>query len=235
MRRRLTDTFFCDFCMADGFDANDVGIVDASYRYAEFKNDVEEALVAKFGRRAVRRGNKAFDVHENTYRVDADVVACFEHRRYTRRVYDGRYLHLSGAQFLPDRGGSVINWPHQHYENGVEKNRATGNRFKYMTRVVKRLRDEMTDASIEAADGTPSHLIECLVWNVPNEGFGHREYGADVRYVLAHTFNGTMSDDACREWGEVSELKYLFRPSQPWTREQAHAFLDAAWDYVGFE
>jgi len=44
-----------------------------------------------------------------------------------------------------------------------------------------------------------------------------------------------MQYDKCSEWGEVSELKYLFRSPQKWTREQAHKFIDAAWDYIGFE
>ena len=51
------------------------------YSYADFKNDVEAALKSYFGAGSVTRGNKAFDVHANTYRVDADVVPCLEHRR----------------------------------------------------------------------------------------------------------------------------------------------------------
>ncbi len=68
-----------------------------------------------------------------------------------------------------------------------------------------------------------------------NEGLNHDTYTADVRSALAHLFNNTRNDDGCKEWGEINELKYLFRTSQPWTREQAHKFLSAAWDYIGFE
>jgi len=231
---RCMDVCFTDFSMADGFTEQDVGLVDASYTYPQFKSDVEGALVARFGLAAVKRGNKAFDVHETTARVDADVVPCFEHRRYTRRDASGRYLYESGTEFRPDNGGRIVNWPQQHYANGVEKNNATRGRFKRIVRVLKRLRNEMADHDVAAAKPIASYLIECLVWNVPNEGFGHERYTDDVRFVLARTFNNTISDDPCREWGEVNELKYLFRPSQPWTREQAHAFLSAAWDYVGF-
>jgi hypothetical protein len=232
---RCSDVIFTDFSIANGFNIEDVGLVDADYTYSQFKNEVEQALVAKFGNQAVTRGNKAIDVHENSYRVDADVVACFEHRLYTYRGTNGRYNYLSGNEFRPDKGGRIINWPHQNYENGVEKNKATGNRFKYITRVLKRLRNEMVENNIAAAKLISSYLIECLVWNVPNKGFGHEEYISDVRYVLAHTFNETQNDDKCHEWGEVNEIKYLFRQSQPWTLEQAHAFLSSAWNYIGFE
>ena len=232
---RCLDVFFYDFSMADGITKDDADISDASYTYAQFKNDVGQALAAKFGERGVTRGNKAFDVHENSYRVDADVVPCFEHRRYTHKDANGKCVHISGTEFRPDDGGRVINWPEQQYENGVWKNGKTGNRFKFITRALKRLRNEMAEESVSQADPVASFLIESLVWNVPNEGFGHEAYTNDVRSALAHTFNNTIQDEDCKDWGEVSDLKYLFRGVQPWTREQAHVFLGAAWDYVGFE
>ena len=84
------------------------------------------ALVRQFGKKAVHRGNKAFDIHENSYRVDADVVPLFIHRRYTT---DGWYQ--CGVQLQPDKGGRIVtmgapaddaHWPKQQYENGVDKN-----------------------------------------------------------------------------------------------------------------
>jgi len=101
------DSFLMD--LPEGYTRESFGIAPATYTYAAFKDEVEQALVAYFGRRSVTRGNKAFDIRENTYRVDADVIACFEHRRYAR---DGRYE--SGVELIPDRGGRVINWPEQH-------------------------------------------------------------------------------------------------------------------------
>jgi hypothetical protein len=227
------DSFFTDFAFSNGLTRADVGVVDATYSYTQFKNDVESALVARFGRAEVTRGRKAFDVHANTYRLDADVVPCFEHRRYWSR--NGHNGYISGTEFLPDDGGLVINWPKQHYENGAGKNRATGNRFKFMVRALKRLRNEMQRKGVAAAAPIASYLIECLVWNTPDGKFGNPYYSADLRAVLAHTFTATRSVEECGEWGEVSELKYLFRTIQPWTREQANAFLLAAWRYAGFE
>ncbi len=100
---------------------------------------------------------------------------------------------------------------------------------------MKRLRNHMADNGIAAAKPIPSYLIECLIWNVPNSGFGHSTYTADVRAALRHTFNETIKQETCNDWGEVNELKYLFRGGRAWTRAQAHAFISAAWDYVGFE
>jgi len=123
----------------------------------------------------------------------------------------------------------------QNYENGRAKNDSTNRRFRAVVRILKTLRNEMAEARIAAADPIPSYLSECLVWNVPNEGFDRGSYVADVRWALAHLFNSTLTEDAVKEWGEVNELKYLFRTGQPWNREAAHAFLAHAWDYIGFK
>lgn len=229
------DVVFSDFSNAQGFSEVDVGSGPAPYSYTEFKAEVGNALVAKFGIGGVSRGNKAFDVHQNSYRVDADLVACFEHRRYLSRHPLGGFHYLSGTQLIADNGGVVINWPQQHYDSGVAKNTVTGNRYKWITRALKRLRNHMADKGIIAARRIPSFLIECLAWNVSNDAYGHARYTDDVRAVLAGAFNATIDDAGCERWTEVSGLKWLFTPTQPWTRQQAHAFLDAGWDYVGFE
>ncbi len=225
-----SDVFFTDYTFAKGLTEADVGNSPASYTYSQFKDDVGAALVAHFGKPSVSRGNKAFDVHENTYRVDADVVPCFEHRRY---MPDRRYI--AGTELRPDNGGSIVNWPQQNYDNGVAKNNRTARRFKTLVRIVKKLCIVMEEAGVVSARGTPGYLIECLVWNVADSGFGNPRLRDDLRHVLAHLFNETRTDDKCHEWGEINELKYLFRPSQPWTRQASHDFLSSAWDFVGFE
>lgn len=93
----------------------------------------------------------------------------------------------------------------------------------------------MQENKVASANNVPSFLIECLVWNSPNESFNHDSYSEDVRQVLDHIFDNTLDENKCSEWGEVNELKYLFRTSQPWTCIQAHNFSSSAWDHIGFE
>lgn len=223
------DIFFFD--LPEGMTREQFGFTTpGNYSYDVFKNDVHKALVSYFGNAVVTRGNKAFDIHENTYRIDADAVPAFEYRRYDRiDAYHG------GTRFFPNNGATVTNWPQQNYDNGVTKNDATGGRFKAVVRILKRLRYEMADAGVTAPNSMPSYLIECLVWNVPNEGFGHKTYREILRYAIAHLWNATRSFDPCKEWGEINELKYLFRTDQPWTLDPTHSFLDAAWTYLGFQ
>lgn len=214
------------------------GNIDGDYSYSDFKDAVGKALVRRFGAGAVHRGNKAFDIHENSYRVDSDVVPVFVHRRYNLA---GSYI--CGVQLNPDNGGKIINWPErlfdeptwpdQHYENGVVKNTATGRSYKGVVRIVKKLRYLMDDNGIAAAKPVLGFLVECLVWNVPNSSFGNPTWDEDVQAALLHLWSKTKSLEQCNDWGEVSELKYLFRGSPESKREQAHAFIDAAWSYIG--
>jgi len=219
------DTIFID--LPENTTRETFGITPATYDYEAFKNDVEVALADHFGRAAVKRGDKAFDVHETTYHVEADVAAFFEHRRYQA---DGTYLE--GVGFQTDRERSrVVNWPEQHYANGCRKNTDTGMRFKSIVRVLKALSNEMAERDVQAGS-VPSFLIECLVWNVPNDRFQNSAYTADVKVALYFLYEHTKTDELCGEWGEVSELEYLFRPVQKWTRQQANDFTVAAWNYA---
>lgn len=224
-----TDSFFYDFESEEIKNLVAPTFIPASYSFAEFKRDLEEALIAKFGRPSVTRGNKAFDISENSYRVEADVAPFFEYRRY----YSQTGFH-EGVQMLSDNGHTICNWPEQHYNNGVSKNTATSRRFKRTVRIFKKLSNEMTAAGIAAAD-LPGFFIECLIWNVPNSVFNGAESHADrVRECILSIFKATQGDAPCSEWGEVSELKYLFK-GQKWTREQANSFMVYAYDYLGFK
>src|SRR5207248_11003521 len=130
-------------------------------------------------------------------------VPCFEYRRHQENG-----LRLVGTAFLTSGNTRIINWPDQNYENGVAKNDATSRRFQAVVRILKRLRNAMDENNVTAAKPVPSFLIECLVWNVPNLGFGHDTYTADVRWALAYLFNNTIKSEDCLEWGEINELKY---------------------------
>lgn len=228
------DSFIADY--PPGKKGEDFGNVTATLEPAEFKNMVETALKNYFGGSGVTRGNKAFDVHANTYRIDADVVPAFEHRRYTNDTdSNGGPTFLAGVALSPDKGAPIRNWPQQNYDNGVVRNNATGRSYKRIIRILKRLRNKMQEENIVGAGNIASFLIECLVWNAPIEAFEHDTYSAIVQHVIAEIWNQTRKDEDCKGWGEVNELKYLFRPSQPWTRDQANKFLDAAWNYIGYK
>lgn len=146
----LCDESFIPF-YPEGTTKETFGNVSADYTYTRFKDELEEALVDYFGQGSVHRGNKAIDIKENSYHVDADVAPFFEYRRYWT---DGSYR--CGVALRPDSGGRVHNYPERlleswsrtplHYENGVSKNTKTGRSYKGVVRIMKSLRNEMEES-----------------------------------------------------------------------------------------
>ncbi len=214
----------------------DIRVVD--YPFTQFKDELEDALVAHFGRAAVKRGNKAFNIRENTYHVEADVVPLFEFRRYWK--HDD---YRAGVALITDKGRRIENYPERlvdnwpltplHYENGVSKNNDTSRHFKGVVRILKKIRNEIEDSGSSSAKVIPGYLLECMTWNVPNVTFGGANWYTRVQAVLRHLWNNTEADANCSSWFEVDGIKYLFRASQPWTRAAAHTFIDEARDFVG--
>lgn len=230
------NTFYHDYPRGKAHE--DFDNVDGDYNYADFKNRIQIALTNRFGKNSVSRGNKAFDVHANTYRVDADVVPLFVHRRYSE---DGSYI--CGVQINADDNSTIVNWPErlyddphwpsQHYENGVTKNEATSRTYKGVARIIKKLKHLMIEQGIPEAKPIPGFLVECLVWNVPNPELAHDTWDKNVQAALLYLWSNTKTIDSCNDWGEVNELKYLFRASPAEKLQQAHSFVNAAWDYIG--
>lgn len=204
----------------------------AAYGFFTFRDDVGEALVARFGPPPnVTPGDKAFSIKETRYHVDADVVAVLEHRTYRK---DG--TNEEGVEFVSRKGERIVNWPVQQHDKGVTKNQATRERFKAMVRALKNLRVEMDDRKIAAAaKPISSFLIECLVWNVPDGKFGHATYYDDMKEVLRFLYLNTKDATTCAEWLEESNLKWLFKGKVAWTPAQVNAFVLAAWGHVGFK
>ena len=105
-----------------------------------------------------------------------------------------------------------------------KKIKNTGERYKAMIRIFKHIRNEMQASGYSEAKDIQSFLIECLTWNVPNSCFNNNLYLKDLLNILDYLFRQLSNTNNCQEWEEVNGLKYLFRPSQLWTQDQAHLF-----------
>jgi hypothetical protein len=70
----------------------------------------------------------------------------------------------------------------------------------------------MIDDGISVSNNITSFLLECLVWNTPDSIMNNYLTWTDrLKQSIIHIYNDTKEDtEACREWGEVSELLYLF-------------------------
>ena len=234
--RQESDVDVCIQCH-DMFYHNDIplpdtearlGFVSSTYSFSQFRNDVHRALNAYFGEGNVKPGNKAFEVHENTYRVNADVVACIDYRHYYRDQYSSLTFAPGTALYSRD-GVRVTNFPEQQYDNGVWKNQQVHERFKPVVRIFKKLSCDMVENGVQAAEPMKSFLLESLIWNVPDEAF----YGTSLRARVDAALSAlwTLLDERTDgQWWEENNIKPLFAAGQKWTSAQVRDFIKAAWD-----
>jgi hypothetical protein len=173
----------------------------------------------------VSRGSKAFDLHENTYRIAADVVPCFQYRLYT-----GLNQYIEGTTLKSDSSGQTIqNYPDRHYENGVRKHADTNRQFKKKARILKRLRHHLIASNVPIGSTTCSFLVECLAYNCREESFLAQSAYDRTRKVLSDVWEQLEAESTHRNMVEVNDVKYLFHASQPWTLEDAKKCILAMW------
>jgi hypothetical protein len=227
--------FYSDLC----FELEDqpksvVGVYDSSDPYTrdEFKRDIKSALITAFGSSAISTGRIAYRVREKKTTLPADVVPCWEYRRYDR-IRNGVPIYQEGSRVYPSDGGHKNNFPKKQLLRGQGKNNRTGRRYKRMVRALKKLQTKLVSEG-KLREELASYLTECLVYNVPDDSFNHTTYLADMRAVLATIYNATLSTGDSNDWHEVHELTYLFRASQ-WTPSEVHRMADAAWNAMGFD
>lgn len=194
----------------------------------EFRRRVEHALIDAFGAGTVDTSpNKCIGVAAGSTTLDADVVPCFQHRRY-----HAPGVFYEGHRIFPKNGGSPVdNFPHQNYDNGVAKNNSTRHRYKEIVRGLKRLVGELHDEGMIPRD-YPGYLIESLAYNVPNDRFGYTRRYDDLLAVLAMLREGLKYDSVYLKWTEPSSLLWLFRYRSDRVPANAFNIIDKAWEMV---
>lgn len=198
----------------------------ASYSFWNLKNDVEKALRNKFG--SVIRKNKCLHISENSYHTEIDVVPTCQHRWYRS---DGSYAE-GVALFTDVENKKVVNYPKQHIANGIQKNLDTSKRFKKLVRIFKKTRYDMQDNRVQINANISSFLLECLVWNCPNSIFERASWRERFQGVISHIWENTKTHELCKEWGEVSELLYLFHHERKWTYADVNECMLQMFNYV---
>lgn len=219
----------------EGKDDSAVGVSASTdtYTTAQFKKDILNALTTSYGKESIEAGDIAYRIRNGKTTLPADVVPCWEYRRYDS-IKNGVPQYHQGSRIFTGSGKIVNNFPAQQLENGTAKNLRTGRRYKRLARALKKLQTRMLQAR-EIDNELPSYLMECLVYNVPDTMLGQDTYVADMRGVLGTVFNSTLATGDWNDWEEVNALKYLFRGHDKWTYEQVHQFADAAWNHMGYK
>ena len=201
----------------------------------DLRREIGRALTDSFGAANVHGGNKAYRLSAVPgSRADADVVPalCLH---YVRRRGLGLlasvepFERFEGVVVYAEDGTQIFNFPRQHHENGKAKRARTRHRFKKVVRAAKRLRDELVAGGQLRAGQVPSFLIECLVYAVEDGYFLFEEdrYGRMWR-ILYRIGEQLANPSWTSSVPEINGVKFLFHEAQPWTIDDAVAFVLAA-------
>ena len=202
---------------------------DATYSFQDLKNDTEIALRAVFGNDVGRR-NKCIEVKGNSYRVTADIIPCFPHKRFATSTN----VEAEGIQFFSDNLDKIVSFPNQHYTEGVDKTDATGRMFKRTVRILKVLRNRLIDEGSISEDFASSFFIECLVYNVPNSLFIPGNYTQTTKNIITRIYNDMGDESIANNYAEVSDLKWLFRGNGKRTPSIGREFILKCWQHEGY-
>lgn len=115
----------------------------SKYKFANFKNDVQSALVKAFGNGIIHRGDKCIVFDENGTYCRADILPCFTHKKFTMFESYSTSRANEGIEFITDSGKTVINYPHQHFKSLTAKSDSTSGAFKQAVRMFKTPKGEL--------------------------------------------------------------------------------------------
>jgi len=195
-----------------------------NFTFDGFRDDVQKALEAYYGKNLVTPRNKCIAVTGASGRLDADVVPCLEYKLYTRYT-QREQPYIPGIKFYTRTAPrAVVNYPKPHRDNGVSKNQRVNENYKPTIRIFKNWRDRLI-AEKRLKDGiTPSYFVECLIWNIPDTAFTGRAWNDIVLACLQHLSHTNISGFMCQ-----NDVTLLFggTPEQ-WSVDQARAFITAA-------
>lgn len=225
------ECFYYDAAAGVTMDSGEVDPYCGPWTPPSWRREVQAALTAKFGATGIDTDhNVAILVKEVPgSRPSADVVPSFGYISYQRdRYYPYPLVQAAeGSAVHPRDGAMIVNWPQQQLDNGRAKNVRTGKRYKRIIRVLKNSENFAVEQGW--TDAKPSYLMECLIWNVPDEILtAHVDIASTFQGTLLWLFHGLNEANQYRHWTEPNEMKLLFGSHQKWTPDDALEIVVAA-------
>lgn len=196
------------------------------YKLAQFKQSVLNGLIKSFGDSNVSEGNKSIKVKGANGRLDADVICCAEYREYRSFSKLAPNNFVQGITFWQKNDSRQIrNFPKQHYENGVAKNKEAGSNYRATTRIIKNMKARLVEKGRIDNSLAPSYYVESLLFNVPSGSF-NQSYFQDVIGIILHYLSTQVSPGQLSKFICQNKCRYLFGGNDPhWDQQQCVTFI----------
>jgi hypothetical protein len=197
---------------------------DATYLWVNFRNDVMIALRSYYGNDSVEWSNRCLKVAAAPGRLRGDVVPALKFRNYNYFYGINLESFVEGIRFEDLNGHVIVNYPGQHYDNGVAKNsiERTGGRFKRTVRMFKNARTSAIDRGFLADGVAPSYFIDCLIWNAPDHLFS-ASFQNTYCDIVNHLNGALLTGFFCRN----GILPLFGTSTEQWTEAEARQLLAA--------
>ncbi len=171
----------------------------ADYNWSDFRKDVVTALENYYGKNLVdSTGNKSIKLLPSNGRLKADIVPVIRYRKY-KYFYgsDNHNCEFGVKMYHGTTGAGIINYPEDHYQNGVTKHQDTSNKFKHIVRILKNARSYAVEKKLLGKDKAPSYFLQCLIYNVPDTYFSG-DYSTVVPSVLSYLSSVSLEKFVCQ-------------------------------------
>ena len=99
---------------------------------------------------------------------------------------------------------------------------------------MKRLRNKMISDNYFNNENITSFLVECLVWNIPNNYINnYNTWDEKIKQSLIF-IDSSIKNDSYKKWSEVSEMLYLFDEGRKWTIHDVEKFVNSLWKFMEY-
>lgn len=200
---------------------------NADYSWHDFHADVLATLTEYYGGGRVEAGNKSIKV-QTSGGLYADVVPALEYRKYLSFNSASDPNYIEGIKFYSrNTYEEIVNFPKQHYDNGVSKNgySRTRENYKPITRMFKNARNSMVDRGIIQDGIAPSYFVQGLLYNVPDS-----QYLGSYTEIYCKVVNW-LNSSGFEDFVCQNDLHYLFgSASVQWSKSHAKTFVNGLTD-----
>jgi len=197
--------------------------LNASYQWEDFYKDVLQTLFTYYGQSNVNNSGKVLKVNTG-HSYTADIVVATDYRKYLMFQNDILKSYIEGIKFhIPNEGNrSVINYPKDHYRNGVDKNKneRTQGRYKPTVRMFKNIRNNLLDKKMILDKSTPSYFLEGMLYNVPDNCFGY-----DVCQTFCDVINYLSKSDLSKFICQNGQLGLFGNTREQWNQPSAYLVI----------